>query len=106
MDCARRVGDDAVAWSLAETVERQNTTAGGIVVAPMRIAEAQLTKAAVEARAGEVEPAVERAVRALEGNRHSLPSLIMVGQEVGELVASHPTGAGFRRHLAELRPAV
>ena len=72
----------------------------------MRFAEAQLTKAAVEARAGEVEPAVERAVAALEGNRHSLPSLILVGQEVGELVATHPTGAEFRRHLAELRPAV
>jgi hypothetical protein len=106
MDCARRVGDDAVAWSLAETVERQSTTPAGLIVAPMRWAEAQLTKAAVEARAGEVEPAVERAVEALEGNRHSLPTLIMVGQEVGQMVANHPTGADFRRHLAELRPAV
>ena len=106
MDCARRVGDDPVAWSLAETVESQSTTPAGLIVSPMRFAEAQLTKAAVEARAGEVEPAVERAVAALEGNRHSLPSLIMVGQEVGELVAGHPTGVEFRRHLAELRPAV
>ena len=106
MDCARRIGDDALAWSLAETVERQSTTPAGLVVSPMRFAEAQLTKAAVEARAGEVEPAVERAVAALEGNRHSLPSLITVGQEVGHLLATHPTGADFRRHLAELRPAV
>src|SRR5918998_6446709 len=68
MDCARRVGDDVVAWSLAETVESQSTTPAGLVVAPMRFAEAQLTKAAVEARSGEVEAAVERAVGALEGN--------------------------------------
>ena len=61
----------------------------------MRFAEAQLTKAAVEARAGEVEPAVERAVAALEGNRHSLPSLILVGQEVGELVAPTRPGPNF-----------
>ena len=106
MDCARRIGDDAVAWSLAETVEKQATTPSGLIVAPMRWAEAQLTKAAVEARAGEIEPAVERAVEALEGNRHSLPTLMMVGQEIGELVADDPTGQDFRRHLAELRPAV
>ena len=46
MNCARRVGDDAVAWSLAETVESQSTTPAGLVVSPMRFAEAQLTKAA------------------------------------------------------------
>ena len=33
MDCARRVGDAAVAWSLADTVERQNTTSAGLVLA-------------------------------------------------------------------------
>ena len=45
MDCARRVGDDAVAWSLAETVESQSTTPAGLIVSPMRYAEAQLTQA-------------------------------------------------------------
>ena len=38
-----------IASSLAETVESQSTTPAGPVVSPMRFAEAQLTKAAVEA---------------------------------------------------------
>jgi hypothetical protein len=57
-----------------------NTAATGLVVSPMRMAEAQLTKAAVEARAGEVEP-LKRLVMALEASRQSLRSLIMVGQK-------------------------
>jgi hypothetical protein len=65
MDCARRVGDDAQSWTLAETVMQGTVTPAGEVVSPMRRAEAQLTQAAVEARAGDVDQAAARAVAAL-----------------------------------------
>ena len=65
MDCARRVGDDAQAWTLAETVMQGTVTPAAEVVSPMRRAEAQLTQAAVEARAGDVDQAAARAVAAL-----------------------------------------
>lgn len=106
MDCARRVGNDGLASTLADAVIKNSTTPGGVVVSPMRMAEAELTQAAVEARAGDAAQAVTTAVAALERGRRSLPSLIMVGQEVADLVNGHPAGAEFRQHLAELRPAV
>lgn len=106
MDCARRVGNDGLASTLAEAVIKNSTTPGGVVVSPMRMAEAELTQAAVEARAGDAAQAVTTAVAALERGRRSLPSLIMVGQEVADLVVGHPASADFRQHLAELRPAV
>ena len=103
MDCARRVGDDGLAWNLAETVIRESVTPGGTVISPMRRAEAELTQAAVESRAGDVDQAVEMAVAAIGRDRKSLPSLIMVAEEVAELVDGHPTGKDFRAHLADLR---
>lgn len=104
MDCARRVGDDALAWNLSETVIKGTDTPAGEVVSPMRRAEAELTQAAVEARAGDINRAAETAVAALGRERRSLPSLLMVGQEVAELMDNHPTGRDFRAHLAALRP--
>lgn len=106
MDCARRVGNDSLASTLADAVIKNSTTPGGVVVSPMRMAEAELTQAAVEARAGDTALAVTTAIAALERGRRSLPSLIMVGHEVTDLVDGHPAGAEFRQHLADLRSAV
>lgn len=106
MDCARHVGDDGLAATLADAVIKNSTTPGGVIVSPMRVAEAKLTLAAVEARAGDTDQAIATAVAALEGDRQSLPSLILVGQEVAALVDGRPGGADFRQHLADLKPAV
>jgi transcriptional regulator with XRE-family HTH domain len=105
MDCARRVGDDVLASTLADAVIKNSTTASGLVIAPMRLAEAQLTQAAVAARSGDRDQAMATAVAALERDRKSLPSLILVGQEIADLVDGHPGALDFRQHLAELRRA-
>ena len=105
MDCARRIGDDDLASTLADAVIKNSTTPAGVIVSPMRLAEAHLTQAAVEARAGDTDQAMATAVAALERDRKSLPSLIMVGQEIADLVDGHPGSLDFRQHLAELRRA-
>ena len=105
MDCARRTGDDDLAAALADAVIQNSTTPSGLVVSPMRVAEAELTHAAVRARTGNSEQAIATAMAALEGDRRSLPSLILVSQEVADLVDHHPAGRDFRQHLATLRPA-
>lgn len=105
MDCARRVHDDSLAWSLAETVANASVTVGGVVKAPMRLAEAELTRATVEARAGAVDAAATRAVAALAGGRRSLPSLLMVGRELAREMPASPSRDDFRRHLAGLTAA-
>lgn len=57
----------------------------------MRLSEAELTKATVLARAGEVDAATSAAEAGLDGDRRSLPSLLMVGSEVAnELRRLHP----------------
>ena len=104
MDCARRTGDDDLAATLADAVIQNSTTPGGIVVSPMRVAEAELTHAAVQARAGNSEQAIATAMAALQSDRRSLPSLILVGQEVADLIDHQPAGRDFRQHLATLRP--
>ena len=48
----------------------------------MRNAEARITLGVVAARAGDKEAAVTHGQRALIGARRSLPSLVMVGQEL------------------------
>lgn len=105
MDCARHVGNDDLAATLADAIITNSTTPGGVVVSPMRVAEAQLTHAAVQARAGNRNQAVDTAVAALEAERRSLPSLLLVGEEVADLVDGHPAGVEFRQHLADLRSA-
>lgn len=52
MDCYRSVGEDSLALAAVETVRRSSTTPAGLVIAPMRLAEAELTQATVYARAG------------------------------------------------------
>ena len=56
--------------------------------------------AAAEARSGDTEQAMVTSAEGLERDRKSLPSLIMVGQELAELVKTGPGRSDFRRHLA------
>lgn len=103
MDCYRAVGDDALAMAMADAVTATSTSPGGEVISPMRLSEAQLTKATVLARNGEVDQAMSAAEAGLVGARRSLPSLLMVGSEVAdELVRLHPhseSAVAFGHHI-------
>jgi transcriptional regulator with XRE-family HTH domain len=103
MDCYRAVGDDALAMAMAEAVTATSTSPGGEVISPMRLSEAELTKATVLARAGEVDAATATAEAGLDGDRRSLPSLLMVGNEVAnELRRLHPNNENaveFSHHI-------
>ena len=107
MDCYRSVGEDSLALAAAETVRRSSTTPSGLVIAPMRLAEAELTQATVYARAGEVDQAMAKAEDAFARARRSLPSILLVGQEVaGVLQRTRPDSsatADFAAHLRALK---
>jgi len=81
MDTYRLAGDDELAAHHARAVLRLGAGLDG-EKAPMRMAEARLTLAAVAARAGDLERAVTTGVGALAAGRKSLPSLLMVAGEL------------------------
>lgn len=81
MDAYRLAGDDELAARHARTVLALGAGPDG-EKAPMRMAEARLTLAAVAARAGDLEQAVTTGLSALGAGRKSLPSLLMVAGEL------------------------
>ncbi|CAL9502535.1 hypothetical protein SUDANB145_03451 [Streptomyces sp. enrichment culture] len=104
MDCHRLVGEDRLARLLAEEVLRTGTDADGTERSPMRNAEARLTLAVTAARAGDLEQALALGGRALEGDRRSVPSLVMTGGELAaELRSRYGTEPGVRDYLARMR---
>ncbi|MBT2411595.1 XRE family transcriptional regulator [Streptomyces sp. ISL-12] len=104
MDCYRLVGEDRLARLLAEEVLRAGTDADGTERSPMRNAEARVTLAVTAARAGDLEQALALGVRALEGDRRSVPSLVMTGGELAaELKSRYGTEPGVRDYLARMR---
>ncbi|GGQ50361.1 XRE family transcriptional regulator [Couchioplanes azureus] len=106
MDAYRLAGDDELAARHARTVLDRGAGRDG-VKAPMRMAEARLTLAAVAARAGDLEQAVTTGVGALGSGRKSLPSLLMVAGELDvELhrrFPGEPAADDFREALREVR---
>ncbi|MGL5810362.1 MAG: helix-turn-helix domain-containing protein [Nocardioides sp.] len=82
MDAYRNVGKDSIARLYAEEVLRLGTSGNGDVRSPMRVAEARVTLGVLAARDGDIDGAVTEGRRALDGARQSLPSLVMVGQEL------------------------
>lgn len=87
-------------------VIRVGTDFDGTERLPMRIAEARITHGVVAAREGDVERAVAEGERALQGERKSLPSLLMVSRELGALVkrrfSSSDEGRAYLDHLRDL----
>jgi hypothetical protein len=81
MDAFRLAGEDDLAAGHAGTVLELGQGPDG-EKAPMRMAEARLTLAAVAARAGDLEQAAAAGVQALAAGRKSLPSLLMVAGEL------------------------
>jgi tetratricopeptide (TPR) repeat protein len=105
MDTYRIVGEDELARRNADEVIRRSMNPEGVVVAPMRKAEAELTLAVIAARQGDVDEASARGVRALQDSRQSRPHLLMVAGELDDEMRTYGAGAGaeFRELLRDLR---
>jgi hypothetical protein len=105
MDTYRIVGEDELARRNAEEVMRRSVNHEGIVVAPMRQSEAQLTLAVIAARDGEADVATSLGMRALQDRRQSRPSLLMVADELQRELDTYGSGAGadFRDALNDLK---
>ncbi|RSN63038.1 hypothetical protein DMH01_10510 [Amycolatopsis sp. WAC 04182] len=105
MDTYRIVGEDQLAQRNAEEVIRRGVNPEGVQLSPMRIAEAELTLAVIAARRGDVEEAAELGIQALQNNRQSRPSLLMVSTELEDELATYGNEAGrdFRDLLAEVK---
>ncbi|MGH3869993.1 MAG: helix-turn-helix transcriptional regulator [Pseudonocardiaceae bacterium] len=94
MDAYRIVGEDQLARRNADEVLRRSVNSEGVVVAPMRKAEAQLTSAVIAAREGDVDEASSLGMEALQGGRQSRPSLLMVASELEHELNTYGSGAG------------
>lgn len=86
MDCYRIAGEDRLAEMYAREVIRSSTDPDGTERKPMRNAEARVTLGVVAARRGDLDQAVAYGRRALEGDRKSLPSLLMCSKELATLL--------------------
>ncbi|MFF8394297.1 hypothetical protein [Streptomyces sp. NPDC016172] len=111
MDCYRLVGEDKLARTLAEEVLRVGTDFDRTDRSPMRNAEARVTLGVTAAREGDLEQALIMGARALEGDRKSVPSLIMTSRELAAEMrrrcAAEPAAQDYlnRLHtLAEEKP--
>ncbi|HEY7070771.1 MAG TPA: hypothetical protein VH479_11690, partial [Acidimicrobiales bacterium] len=82
MDCHRRLGEDAKATLYAREVLRKSTAPDGTLRSPMRAAEAHTTIAVAAAREGDLDGAVESGTTAIEIPRQSVPSLLMVTDDL------------------------
>jgi len=109
MDCYRLVGEDKLASTLADEVLRAGTDFDGTERTPMRNSEARVTLGVTAARAGDLEQAIIMGERALEGDRQSVPSLIMTSRELAAEMrrryASEPAASDYLTHLRELGAA-
>ena len=105
MDTYRIVGEDELARRNADEVIRRSTNPEGVVVAPMRKAEAELTLGVIAARQGDLDVASELGINALQDGRTSRPSLLMVAGELDEELRTYGVGAGadFRTLLRDLK---
>jgi hypothetical protein len=104
MDAYRLLDEDRLAETYADEVIRVGTDFDGTERMPMRIAEARITRGVVAAREGDVERAAAEGERALQGERKSLPSLLMVSRELGALVKQRFAGSeDGRTYLDHLR---
>ncbi len=109
MDCYRLVGEDKLARTLAEEVLRAGTDFDGTERAPMRNAEARVTLGVTAAREGDLEQALIHGERALQGDRQSVPSLIMTSRELAALLkqrySGEPEAQEYLTHLRDLGQA-
>jgi hypothetical protein len=107
MDAYRHVGEDSLAVTYADEVLRLGTAANGQERSPMRNAEAHVTLGVAAARAGDIDAAVAHGYAALNGTRKSVPTLRMVSEELGQVIANlaGDDDPRVRDYRAELRIA-
>ncbi|MQA10221.1 MAG: hypothetical protein GEU98_17040 [Pseudonocardiaceae bacterium] len=105
MDTYRIVGQDQLAKRNADEVIRRSVNSEGVLVAPMRNAEAHLTLAVIAARRGETEEAATLGINALQNGRRSRPSLLMVASELEHELDTYGAraGADFRELFNDLK---
>ncbi|WP_439428008.1 XRE family transcriptional regulator [Micromonospora sp. LA-10] len=104
MDCYRIAGEDRLAEMYAREVIRSSTDPDGTERKPMRNAEARITLGVVAARSGDLDQAVSYGRRALNGDRKSLPSLLMCSKELATLLRDrYPTEPEAVSYLDEVR---
>ena len=104
MDCYRIAGEDQLADLYSREVIRSATEFDGSVRKPMRVAEANVTMGVIAARSGSLEEAVAYGRKALEGDRKSMPSLLMCSRELAVLLNErYPNEPATRAYLEQLR---
>jgi tetratricopeptide (TPR) repeat protein len=104
MDCYRVLGDDRLAEAYARQVIGIGTHPGGCERQPMRHAEAWVTLGVVAARRGDPEQAAALGLSALDGERRSLPSLLMSSRELATIMrARYGDSAAAGHYLDRLR---
>lgn len=104
MDCYRILGENDLARTYADEVIRSGTDFSGFERSTMRNTEARITLGVVAARDGNIDRAVEYGHRALDGDRQSLPSLLMVSRELSsELSDNHADDPEVRDYLVRLQ---
>jgi hypothetical protein len=103
MDCYRTPGVNTMAQNLADEVIRASTDFDGQERAPMRLAEARTTLGVIRAREGNLDEAVALALKALTGERKSLPSLLMVSRDLTKVLKErYPAESETRDYLDQL----
>lgn len=103
MDVHRIAGDDAAAEQLAREVLAAGTSWDGTEHSIMRNAEARVTLGTVAARQGDIDGAAEYGLRALAADRRSIPSLLMVTQDLTTAITrTAPDAAPTRAYLEQL----
>jgi hypothetical protein len=89
---------------LAEEVLRAGTDFDGSERSPMRNAEARVTLGVTAARQGDLEQALIMGEQALEGDRQSVPSLIMTSRELAaEMRRRYSSEPAAQDYLARLQ---
>ena len=75
----------------------------------MRLAEARITLGVIQARDGDLEGAVQQGIRALNGDRKSMPSLLMVSRDLAMVLndryADEADAQDYLQHLSTLTAA-
>jgi hypothetical protein len=101
MDCYRHVGELTLAEMQAQEIIRKGTAPDGTERAPMRIAEAHVTLGVIAARRGDLDGALGSGTAAIHGPRRSLPTLLMVGNELSNEMSHVSAGASETREFQE-----
>lgn len=109
MDCYRILHENELARTYAEEVIRSGTDFTGHERSKMRNSEARITLGVLAARDGDIEEALSYGHRALDSDRQSLPSLLMVSRELDlaldQLEPGHADVQEYRGRLRSLRTA-